>query len=99
MRMTAAEHRALNAREESRKRDVRAPFAPTQKSRSLAELKVGEQGRLLDGHVFDVRRIAAEVSAEGEKVIAVMVTGPRAKELVDVFHADIDWAVGVCKPW
>lgn len=77
------------------RRGEAAPSGP----RTIADLKAGEQGRMLDGHVFEVRRAAAEVSAEGEKVIAVMVTGPKAKQLVDVFYADIDWAVGVCKPF
>lgn len=63
--------------------------------RTIAELRRGDQGTFAGGHIWFVERAASEVSAEGEKCIVKVVTGPRKNQLAALFHHDVDWTVGI----
>lgn len=68
--------------------------SPTQ-PRTIAELRRGDHGTFVGGHIFFVERAASEVSAEGEKCIVKVVTGPHKNQLADLFHHDVAWTVGI----
>lgn len=71
------------------------PTLPGGQPRTIADLRRGDQGTFVGGHVFFVERAASEVSAEGEKCIVKVVTGPHINQLADLFHHDVDWKAGI----
>ena len=96
MRLTAAQHKELNARVEAKRKtaSILAPRIENQ-PRTIADLRRGDQGRFTDGHMFFVERPASEVSAEGEKCLVKVVTGPNKNQLADLFHHEVDWKWGI----